>query len=71
MNVEEIKQAVDAGEQVCWVSLMYRVIKDKLGRYLIVCQGNQSAIGLTWLDGTTLNGVENQFFIEGAQDANT
>lgn len=65
MNVEEIKAAVGAGKMVCWVSLMYRVIKGKLGRYLIVCQGNQSTIGLTWLDGTTLNGEENQFFIKG------
>jgi hypothetical protein len=36
---------------------MYEVIKDKIGQYLIVCKTGY-CVGLTWKDGTTLNGED-------------
>lgn len=63
MTVSEIKSAVDAGKQVFWSNLNYRVIKDQIGQYLIHSQCNNHYIGLTWRDGETLNGKEEEFFI--------
>ena len=63
MNAQEIKKAVDEGKKVYWVNELYEVIKDKFGRYLIRCSLNDSCIGLTWMDGITLNGKEDQFYI--------
>lgn len=51
MKVTEIKQAVDSGHNVQWASAAYRVIKD--------------CIGLTHMDGVTLNGSESDFTITG------
>ena len=74
MNLQEISAAVDAGDTVHWQSTDYIVIKgpshpDDPGndcnpalRYLITSDNGQ-AIGLTWADGTTLNGKEGDFFI--------
>lgn len=64
MNLEEIKKAVNEGKIVCWANEGYRVIKDKLGRFFIHCTMNDHYIGLTWQDGKTLNGKEEQFFIK-------
>ncbi len=63
MTLEEIKAAVDAGKKVHWANLAYDVIKSRFGGYLILCSLNQSAIGLTWLDGTTMNGKPEEFFL--------
>lgn len=64
MNLQEIKQAVDDGKIVCWASENYRVIKDRLNQWLIVCQINGYTVGLTWADGKTLNcNSEDEFFI--------
>lgn len=63
MNVEEIKKAMEEGEEVCWVNKGYKVIKDEIGQYFIMCMHNEYCIGLTWRDGKTLNGREEQFFI--------
>ncbi len=63
MSLEEIKAAVDAGEQVFWSNRAYPVIKDNIGQYLITCTLSTMCIGLTWLDGVTLNGKEEDFFI--------
>lgn len=63
MTVSEIKKAVDAGKQVFWASLNYAVIKDNIGQYLIHSKCNDHYIGLTWRDGTTLNGREDEFFV--------
>lgn len=63
MTVSEIKSAVNAGKQVFWSNANYRVIKDDVGEYLIHSQCNNHYIGLTWRDGTTLNGKEEEFFI--------
>lgn len=63
MTLFEIKAAVDSGRTVHWASDLYTVVHDDKGRWLIVCTANGSAIGLTWRDGTTLNGDESQFYI--------
>jgi len=63
MTAQEIKQAVDNGKTVFWKQENYKVVKDNLGQYLIECDNNGHCIGLTWTDGTTLNGKEEDFFI--------
>ena len=66
MTLDEIKSAVDQGQIVNCQNSLYTVIKDKLGRYLIKCSTNDDCIGLTWLDGATLNGKPEHFYIKGA-----
>lgn len=63
-SVDEIKKAVDDGKAVYHHNSLYKVTKDKLNQYLIVCQANQYAIGLTWRDGKTLNGKLKDFIAE-------
>lgn len=65
MNLHEIKQAVEAGLPVHWSNDGYKVIKDKIGQFLVIFEPNQSCIGLTWKDGVTLNGKESDFYIKG------
>lgn len=67
MNLNEIKAAIKAGKRVKWKHDGYNVICDKLGQFLIVCADNQSTIGLTWQDGVTLNGEEDEFYIQETQ----
>jgi hypothetical protein len=62
MNLEQIKEAIESGENVFWKNNSYSVIKDSLGQYFIKCI-NGSCIGLTWLDGKTLNGEEADFCV--------
>ena len=61
MNLQEIKTAIAKGKTVHWSNASYQVIEDGKGDYLIQCD-NGSAIGLTWLDGVTLNGKEEDFY---------
>ena len=63
MTINEIKTAVDKGIPVYWLTLNYMVIKDSLNQYMIKSLSNNHCIGLTWDDGMTLNGKENDFFI--------
>lgn len=63
MNLNQIKSAIASGKTVCWKSPIYLVMQDSVGKYLVVCTQNMSAIGLTWLDGVTLNGNESDFYI--------
>ena len=63
MTLIEIKQAVDVGKKVYWKTLRYEAVKSK-DDYSIVCESTGSYIGLAWTDGTTLNGKEEDFFIE-------
>ena len=63
MDLNEIKQAVDQGLTVNWCNPAYQVVKDKNNEYLIKCTLNNNFIGLTWADGKTLNGSEDEFFI--------
>ena len=64
MNLQEIKEAVKSGQKVYWNSKIYEVIQDKLGQWMIKCTSNNSCIGLTWADEVTLNGNENEFYLE-------
>lgn len=66
MTLDEIKQAVDAGKIVHWSNDGYTVEKcgDSIYNYYIVWgHGKGHCIGLTWLDGITLNGQESEFYI--------
>ena len=63
MKLEEIKFAVDQGDTVCWKNDGYEVEWWGDG-YNIVCQSNRHGIGLTWTDGVTLNGKEEDFYIK-------
>lgn len=63
MTLQQIKAAVEDGKTVHWVNDAYSVIKGFGGQWLICCHHNDSCIGLTWRDGVTLNGREDQFFI--------
>ncbi len=62
MTLNQIKKAIDAGKQVRWSNDNYRVINDSIGQYLIHSQCNDHYIGLTWRDGVTLNGKEDEFY---------
>ena len=62
MILQEIKDAVDEGKTVHWVSDFYCVVKGK-GRYLIKSMSGHS-IGLTTADGKTLNEYEDEFYID-------
>ena len=62
MTLQEIKEAVDNGKTVYWENGNYTVVKnDKNGEYFIKAS-NGYCIGLTWADGKTLNGKEEEFF---------
>lgn len=63
MTATEIKKAIDNGQKVYWSNSGYEVIKDNKAQYLIRCTSNNYCIGLTWQDGTTLNGKEDDFFV--------
>lgn len=63
MTLQEIKQAVLDGKVVCWGNDGYKVIKDNLDQWFIQHSGG-NCIGLTWRNGTTLNGKENEFYIK-------
>ena len=63
MNLQEIQAAVDSGKKVHWANTGYTVIKDNVGQYLIVYAHNDYCIGLTWRNGSTLNGKPEEFFI--------
>lgn len=64
MTLQEIKNAVESGQVVKWSNDSYDVVKDGLDQWFIVCRFNDYAIGLTWRDGVTLNGKEEQFYIK-------
>lgn len=63
MDAAAIKAAVDAGQTVQWRSPAYRVTRDRHGQYHIVFVSTGDAIGLTWRDGVTLNGDEQDFSV--------
>lgn len=62
MKLQEIKNAVLSGKRVFWANKAYEV-KFKHDQWYIFCSLNEHIIGLTWQDGTTLNGKEKDFFI--------
>lgn len=63
MTLDEIKAAVRAGKKVHWASDNYVVEVDRIGQWHIICLSNRHYIGLTWTDGVTMNGREDQFYI--------
>jgi hypothetical protein len=64
MTLNEIKKAVNSGINVYWKNKGYRVLMNEFQQYLIVYYPNNYAIGLTFTDGITLNGNEEDFFVE-------
>ena len=65
MTLEKIKKALADGKAVYWTHKGYEVIRDSVGQYLIVYRRGgkgENCIGLTWTDGVTLNGKEEEFF---------
>ena len=64
MTLQEIQAAVMAGQTVHWASTLY-VVKyaSAIDEFLIYCLSNDTCIGLTWQDGVTMNGSEDQFFV--------
>jgi len=68
MKLNEIKEAVLAGKTVHWKNGAYRVIFDPtrgsvIAGFLIECVLNGDCIGLTWTNGVTMNGEEEDFFV--------
>ena len=63
MTLTRIKQLIAEGKRVYWMNDGYEVVLDKVGQYLILCNLNDSCIGLTWTDGVTLNGKEQDFYV--------
>ena len=64
MILKEIKQAIKDGKTVCYSKSPNDLIEDWGDQGLhIVCQSNRYAIGLTWKDGTTMNGKPEDFSI--------
>ena len=64
MTLHEIKNAISQGKTVRWKNAAYIVTRDNTGRHYIQCEHNRHAIGLTWTDGTTMNGNPKDFYIE-------
>ena len=62
MNLEQIKKALKNGLKVYWENDGYEVLKDKLGRYLVVFKHNGYTVGLTDLNGN-LQGNPNKFYV--------
>ena len=67
LTLAEIKRAVDAGKTVHWTNKLYTVEKWGDDHYAIVCSYHDSAIGLTWKDGKTMNGRPSEFYIAGTR----
>ena len=70
MTLDEIKSAIDSGKRVYQHHKGYEVIKDNLGQYLITYKYNDFCIGLTWRDGVTMNGKEEEFFVGDSYELN-
>ena len=64
MTLAEIKKAIAENKEVRWSNDGYKVYKDNIGQYLITFTPNEHTIGLTWLDGITLNGDKKDFYIK-------
>jgi hypothetical protein len=62
MTLDEIKSAIESGHRVFWSNSAYEVLRNG-SQFLIVCNINNHAIGLTWLDGVTMNGKPEDFFV--------
>lgn len=69
MNLQEIKDAVDAGHDVRWACDRYKVTKSQGNAYYITDTINNQVIGLHGAESTEyereLNGKETEFYIKG------
>jgi hypothetical protein len=63
MTLNEIKTAVENGETVHWENPGYRVIKDRIGQWLVHCTINDHYVGLTTQDGELREGEAKGFYI--------
>ena len=61
MNLLEIKDAVLSGKKVYWNNPAYDVVYD--GKQWLIKHAGGYSIGLTWNDGMTLNGKQEDFKI--------
>ena len=61
MTLQEIKTSIENGQRVYRYNESYQVIKDNKDQYFIEFIPSNQFIGLTWLDGITLNGEEEHF----------
>ena len=65
MTLDEIKKAVRSGQTVYWKNHFFpvSVTTNENGeeKWLVCCKDNDHCIGLTWLDGVTMNGEEVDF----------
>ena len=70
MNLQEIKDAVDAGKKVFWSNDGYEVIKGDYEYLIVWNRGGRDEyyIGLTHKDGVTMNGREAQFYINNKEE---
>ena len=66
MNLQEIKSLVKSGKIVHWMNDSYIVVVDEYDQYMIMHTQNASCCGLTWLDGKTLNGLPEEFYLGDA-----
>lgn len=64
MTLTEIKAAIQAGKKVFWKNEGYIAQKDLNGNFHIICLSNNNSIALTWDDGITLNGNEEDFVLD-------
>jgi hypothetical protein len=65
MTLREIKKAIREGKEVCWKSTAYDVKHSVLhDQWMVVCNINESTVGLTTLTGGELIGSEADFFIK-------
>jgi hypothetical protein len=65
VNLDQIKEAVLSGHVVHWKTTAYRVIRDSIGQWLVICPSTGGCWGLTWADGKTVNGQPVDFFLGG------
>ena len=69
MTLTEIKEAMSEGKTVYWSNDRYTIKHGADGDLVIYCATNYHQIGLTWRDGVTLNGREEDFYIKGGARA--
>lgn len=63
MTLEEIKQAVLDGKTVHWTSDEYIVASDNRVHFVVQRIKDKCCVALTWGDGKTLNGKEEDFYV--------
>lgn len=69
MTLTDIKEAIAEGKTVCWSNDRYTIKHGADGDLVIHCATNYHRIGLTWRDGVTLNGREEDFYVKGERRA--